>query len=121
MRELIENHNISACHDISDGGLLVSLFEMSGAEFGCDLDISSLTKNSDCDAEHLFFGEDQARYVVTVDPSLVEEFKKKAEKKSVAVFKVGCVIKDKIKIDGEEILVKELQVLNEAVLLKKFS
>ncbi len=121
VRELIEDRNINACHDISDGGLLVSLFEMSGDEFGCDVDISSLATQADCDKKHLFFGEDQSRYVVAIDPSLVEEFRKKAEKKSVAIFKVGTVIREQIKVSDEIIAVKELQILNESVLPKKFS
>ena len=36
---------INACHDISDGGLLVALFEMSTKELGCNIDISSLKNN----------------------------------------------------------------------------
>ena len=121
VRELIEASNINACHDISDGGLLVTLFEMSSVNLGCDIDISSLETEVDCDKNHLLFGEDQGRYVVSLDPALVEEFKKKAEKKSIAIFKVGTVIKEKIQIQEESVAVKELQFLNEAVLVKKFS
>ena len=121
VRELIETSGVNACHDISDGGLLVSLFEMCGSELGCNLDISSLKGDLDIDLNHLFFGEDQARYVVTLDPSIVADFKKKAEKKNIPVFKVGHVIKEKIKIGAEEISVKELQNLNEAVFPKYFS
>lgn len=121
VRELIETNSINACHDISDGGLLVALFEMCSAEFGCDLDISALMIDESGNKNNLFFGEDQARYVVALDASLVAEFKKKAEKKSVAFFKVGNVIKEKIRIDAEEVSVKELQNLNESILPKYFS
>ncbi|NBV05759.1 MAG: hypothetical protein EBS06_00795 [Proteobacteria bacterium] len=121
VRELIESKEINACHDISDGGLLVSLFEMSQDNFGCNVDISSLATESEVDKNHLLFGEDQSRYVVALDPAQVLEFKKKAAKKTIQVFKVGEVIKEKIKINAEEILVKELQDLNEALLPKYFS
>ena len=52
---------VSAVHDISDGGLLLALAEMAIASgIGAVLDASSKL------APHAFwFGEDQARYVVT--------------------------------------------------------
>lgn len=121
VRDLIDTSGINSCHDISDGGLLVALFEMCGDQFGFDLDVSALVEGNSAEINDLLFGEDQSRYVVTLDSSLVEEFKKKAEKKGIAVFKVGSVIKEKIKINSEEIIVKELRNLNEAVLPKYFS
>ncbi len=121
VRELIEANVVDACHDISDGGLLVALFEMCGAELGCDVDITAVLADQDIDINHLLFGEDQSRYVVTLDPSSVADFRKKAEKKSVAVFRVGTVIKEKIRIAEEEVLVKDLQNLNEAVFPKYFN
>ena len=121
VRELIEAGEINACHDLSDGGLLVALFEMSGNEFGCNIDISSLKAAVDIDENHLLFGEDQARYAVALDSSLVAEFKKKAEKKSVAIFQVAEVAKAKITLGGASVEVKELRALNEAVMPKKFS
>ncbi len=121
VRELIENAEINACHDISDGGLLVSLFEMSSEALGCQVDYSALAQNSAAELNHLLFGEDQGRYVVALDSALSAEFKKKAEKKGIALVKVGTVIKEKIKIDAEEISVKDLRNLNEAVFPKHFS
>lgn len=121
VRELIEDSVINACHDVSDGGLLVTLFEMSNVDLGCDVDLSALKTDSAQDLNHLFFGEDQGRYVVAIDSSMVLEFKKKAEKKSIAVFQVGKVIKEKIQINSESSLVKDLQNLNEAVLPKYFN
>ena len=51
-------------HDVSDGGLIVALAEMAMASgIGAELDRAPL-------AAHAFwFGEDQARYVVTVKPA----------------------------------------------------
>jgi phosphoribosylformylglycinamidine synthase len=124
IRELIEASEINACHDISDGGLLVALFEMCGKNLGCEIDLSELKTQeeiSDIDENHLFFGEDQSRYIVALDPHLIKEFKKKSEAKSIPVFRVATVIKEKIKISDAEIEVKELQFVNQAVLSKKFS
>jgi phosphoribosylformylglycinamidine synthase len=58
IRSLIEKDVITACHDISDGGLLCALAEMAMA---CGIG-ADLTANG---GEAFWFGEDQARYVVT--------------------------------------------------------
>lgn len=60
---------IAACHDISDGGLAVALFELCGA--GCDVDIAHFI-HADYDAsEHnllaALFGEGGHRWLVAVD------------------------------------------------------
>jgi phosphoribosylformylglycinamidine (FGAM) synthase-like enzyme len=121
VRELIESASINACHDISDGGLLVALFEMCSEEFGCDIDIFDLKTVAEINENQIFFGEDQSRYVVSLDSSMVKEFKKKAEKRGVSVIKVGVTSKEKISIAAEKIEVKELVKLNESVFEKKFS
>jgi phosphoribosylformylglycinamidine synthase len=68
VRRLIADGALTACHDVSDGGLLVALAEMAiagglGAELGFP----------DGAPAHAFaFGEDQGRYVVTAgDPAPV--------------------------------------------------
>jgi len=60
VRKLISEGSVTACHDVSDGGLLVAVAEMALAgDIGCDLAL----KINDAG---FWFGEDQARYVVTV-------------------------------------------------------
>lgn len=57
VRTAIQNGFVNACHDISDGGLLVAVAEMVMASgIGADLDISG-------DAA-FWYGEDQGRYLV---------------------------------------------------------
>lgn len=121
VRELIESASIKACHDVSDGGLLVALFEMCTPKLGCNLDLSELKSSGETDENKILFGEDQSRYVVTLDFEMVKEFRKKAEKKGVPVFRIGSVAKDKIRIEKSEIEVQELIKLNESVFEKKFS
>ncbi len=61
VRAAIQTGGVSACHDVSDGGLLVALAEMvlAGA---CG---ATLTASPEGLASHAFwFGEDQGRYVV---------------------------------------------------------
>jgi phosphoribosylformylglycinamidine synthase len=63
VRGLIAKGRVTACHDLSDGGLLVTIAEMALAgRHGAALDLPA-------DDPALLFGEDQARYVVaTKDP-----------------------------------------------------
>jgi len=117
IRELIESSSINACHDVSDGGLLVALFEMCSEKLGCDLDILEFAGEEN----QILFSEDQSRYVVALDCAMVTEFKKKAEKKGVSIIKIGKTSKEKIRISGVEIEVKELIKLNEIVFEKAFS
>jgi phosphoribosylformylglycinamidine synthase len=58
IRGLIESQSITACHDLSDGGLAIALAEMAMAPgIGCDITAPGDTA--------FWFGEDQARYLVT--------------------------------------------------------
>ncbi len=117
IRELIENSSINACHDVSDGGLLVALFEMCSEKLGCDLDILEFAGEEN----QILFSEDQSRYVVALDCAMVTEFKKKAEKRGVSLIEIGKTFKEKIRISGVEVEVKELTKLNEMVFEKAFS
>jgi phosphoribosylformylglycinamidine synthase len=54
---------VRACHDISDGGLLVAVAEMALAG---DIGIDLLPRAETVAPHHFWFGEDQARYVVAV-------------------------------------------------------
>ncbi len=68
VRRQIESGRLSACHDISDGGLLVALAEMAiaaldaGRPLGAGIDLPAGVP----DAAAWLFGEDQARYLVSV-------------------------------------------------------
>ena len=66
VRDLIHQRLIAACHDVSDGGVLIALVEMAlSGEVGV-----TLTANQD---HGFWFGEDQARYLIaTSNPETVE-------------------------------------------------
>jgi len=125
VRELIDAQLIHSCHDVSDGGLLVSLFEMCTSSLGCEVDISSLKSEKLTDQNQILFSEDQSRYIIALDSSAVKEFKKKAEKAEIEVFKIGVIAKEKIifksELDKSEAVVAELIKINEALFDKKFS
>ncbi len=65
VRHLIRDGKVTTCHDVSDGGLLVAVAEMALAgDIG-----ATLARPGDAG---FWFGEDQARYVLTaVDPDAV--------------------------------------------------
>ncbi len=63
VRALIADGTVTAVHDVSDGGVLVALAEMAMASgIGAELETPPMP------AHAFWFGEDQARYVVTADP-----------------------------------------------------
>ncbi len=62
---------VRACHDVSDGGLLIALAEMA---LGGRVGIGLLPAPEGIAAHAFWFGEDQARYVLAVaDPAAVLE------------------------------------------------
>jgi phosphoribosylformylglycinamidine synthase len=70
VRRLIETGRVTACHDVSDGGLGVALAEMM---LGCEregrrMGLRIEPPESALSLHAWLFGEDQARYVVTTRP-----------------------------------------------------
>jgi len=62
VRERILDGQARACHDVSDGGLLIAIAEMAlGGRIG-----ATLTAIDDIAPHAFWFGEDQARYVLAV-------------------------------------------------------
>ncbi|NHO32307.1 phosphoribosylformylglycinamidine synthase subunit PurL [Acetobacter fallax] len=64
VREQIISGKVAACHDVSDGGILVAVAEMimAGGE-GCELE----PPQSGMRPEAYWFGEDQGRYLLAVN------------------------------------------------------
>ena len=66
VRGLIEQGKVTASHDCADGGLLITLAEMAiSGGIGATIDVAAEITGS-LPAHAYFFGEDQARYVLTV-------------------------------------------------------
>lgn len=70
VRKLIDARLLSAVHDLSDGGLAVALAEMAMSG-GIGAEVSASDAYT---AAQWWFGEDQARYVVTVSPAKADAF-----------------------------------------------
>lgn len=118
VRDLIEKQYINSCHDVSDGGLMVALFEMCSSNLGCEVITQSFDQDN---LLNILFGEDQSRYIVALAESLSDDFIKLAKKNDIVITKIAEVIKEKILISSNHIDVKELIEINESVFEKKFS
>lgn len=107
VRGQIQNGAITACHDISDGGLFVTLAEMTMAS-GHGMDIS--LNNGDIPIHAYGFGEDQARYVISMAPADAEKILSAAAQAGVNIETIGTVhgdtldIKDTLTISVNEML-----------------
>lgn len=121
VRQLIEQSTINACHDLSDGGLAVALFEMSSAKLGCDIDISEIAGNTNLSEAAIFFGEEQARYVVSVSAEKLEEFNKTAQQFKISYSEIGTVAAENISLNSSRLAAKELIETNESLFPSKFN
>jgi len=101
VRGLIRSGCVSAVHDVSDGGLLVTIAEMALAGgHGVELDVAA----DPLPAHALWFGEDQARYVVAASPDQADAIHKAAAVAKVPLRLLGRVGGDAIKLQDEAAL-----------------
>lgn len=119
VRDIIAKSLVNSCHDISDGGLLVNLFESSTSKLGCKINLKENLNN--LSEEEFLFSEDQSRYVISVAANNIAEIEKIAAKSNVKICQIGEVINDNINLDGAEIKVDDLIKINEEVFYNKFS
>ncbi|WP_435258837.1 phosphoribosylformylglycinamidine synthase subunit PurL [Thioclava sp. FR2] len=92
-----------ACSDLSDGGLALAAFEMAEvAGIGLKLDVSETSS---------LFGEDQARYLVAVSPSSLENLQSAAKVASVPFSVVGKFGGTAIVFGDDEAPLSELSAL----------
>lgn len=103
-----------AAHDISDGGLAVALAEMALCG-GVGARIDNLP---DAPPHAALFGEDQARYLVTVSPEHLDHVMARASLVGAgSVLALGAVGGDALQLPGEApILLSELRSAHESPL-----
>jgi phosphoribosylformylglycinamidine synthase len=95
IQNLIREHMIISAHDISEGGLFISLLE-SSMPLNLGFDITSCGEVR-CDA--FLFGESQSRVVVSVMPGQDRKFLDFMSKTEVPFMALGHVTKGEIRID----------------------
>jgi phosphoribosylformylglycinamidine synthase len=104
VRNLIRDGLVTAAHDVSDGGLLIALAEMAIASA-----IGAVLERAPGLPAHAFwFGEDQARYVITAkDAATIAQ---RAKALGVPLLRLGATGGAVLALDGERPLaVAELQ------------
>jgi len=97
MKELIRNNYISSAHDVSDGGLFVTLCEM-GLPNSLGFDIVT---DSEIRRDAFLFGESQSRIAVTVVEDYEDEFLDFVGDSGVQVMLLGHVTKGRVTVDEE--------------------
>ncbi len=108
--KIINKDLVFSAHDISSGGLLLALAEMSlNSDFGIKIEKPKKLSNL---AEY-YFGEDQGRYLVETDKKNFEILKKILKENNTHHEIVGTVQKEFFEIKGEmKINVKDLYTAN---------
>ena len=96
--KLINNKLISCAHDISAGGLILALAEMSmSSGFGLKIEKPSKLSN----LMEYYFGEDQGRYLLEVEPKNLQKVTNILNENNIFNEKVAIVQKDELEISGE--------------------
>ena len=96
--ELINKNLILSSHDVSNGGLITALCEMTfntsyGAKIEKPKKLTNLSK--------YFFGEDQARYIIEIDNNNLSTVEKILKDNSIYYENIGFTQKDYFEIEGE--------------------
>ena len=109
VRQLIGDQLIIACHDVSDGGLLVAVSEMAlSGNVGAVLDQPHVT--------HLAawcFGEDQGRYVLEVGQDALASVLEEAADRDVSARVIGQTGGSSIAIGSNSVELSDLRTLHE--------
>ncbi|MCS7202497.1 MAG: phosphoribosylformylglycinamidine synthase subunit PurL [Dictyoglomus sp.] len=95
MEEIRKERIILSAHDVSEGGLLNTLLEMSfWGEKGIDIKLPKVE-----DYERLLFGEGSGLIIVEVSRENKDYFTKETEKYGLKTYLLGRVVKDIFKIE----------------------
>ncbi|WP_370930902.1 phosphoribosylformylglycinamidine synthase subunit PurL [Bartonella sp. DGB1] len=92
---LAEKKLISACHDISDGGLAIAMAEMCiTSKLG-----AQLNNIKDYPVHAFLFGEDQGRYLLTASDSNLEVILQEAKKSDILIDNIGSVVSESFSLN----------------------
>ncbi|MFI5219083.1 MAG: phosphoribosylformylglycinamidine synthase subunit PurL [Bacteroidia bacterium] len=97
IKVLIKNNLIESAHDVSDGGLFITLLE-SALQNNFGFDISS---DEDVRKDAFLFGESQSRVVISVSANTLDAFVDFIAESEVEFTNLGEVTSGDIKIDRE--------------------
>ena len=106
--EMIYNGLIQSMHDVSEGGIAVTLVECCiFGNFGCTVNFAETSLRKD----FLLFGEDQSQILISVKPENLNTIKNLCEENLIPYEFIGKVTATKDLIIGKEIQkgIEELQ------------
>lgn len=113
VRKLIAEGLVTACHDVSDGGILVAAAEMALAS-GEGLDLKTPVKAR---RAAYWFGEDQSRYLVACAPGAGDTLLLKAAMAGVQASKIGRFGGNFLRLDeGDALALLDLADLHDRAL-----
>tara|TARA_B100000963_G_scaffold346449_1_gene351671 strand:- start:7963 stop:10143 length:2181 start_codon:yes stop_codon:yes gene_type:complete len=96
--KLISENLVSSAHDISSGGLIVALSEMSiGSNLGVKIEKPKRLRNS----IEYFFGEDQGRYVLEIDQKKHKQVEKILNTNNIFYENIGITQEKYFEIEDE--------------------
>ncbi len=97
--DLVKNKVVESAHDISEGGLIITLMESAfPGEMGFDVAAADPSIRKDA----YWFGESQSRVVVSVDSANEKTFEEKLASVMVPFAKLGKVTSGKIRVGAED-------------------
>jgi phosphoribosylformylglycinamidine synthase II len=112
IRSLIREDKVRTVHDVSDGGLLVTVAEMALAG---GIGVQLFPYEGKLPVHAAWFGEDQGRYVVEATPELAEEIIERARLLALPARVVGMVGGEALSLRNETALaVVDLRTAHES-------
>jgi phosphoribosylformylglycinamidine synthase len=99
IKKLIAQHLINAAHDISEGGVMVSLLECG---FNRQLGFDVIQSNKEVRSDAYWFGESQGRVVVSVDKDSEARFTAFVHNQNVPCTLIGKVTSQEVIVDGND-------------------
>jgi phosphoribosylformylglycinamidine synthase subunit PurL len=106
VRGLIQSGDLAVAHDLSDGGLVAAAAEMALAS-GVGI---ALNVQGDLADHAMFFGEDQARYLIALRRDQLDELDAKAQAADVEYLVVGQAGGDELSLTGADGLLAAVQL-----------
>lgn len=100
-----KDKNITAVHDVSNGGIAVAISEMAmKGNLGCKISLSGI--NDELDKNDLLYSESHGRYILTVKEDSLEDILAEID---LPVYVIGEVGGNSLIIDDEEFTISQLE------------
>jgi phosphoribosylformylglycinamidine synthase len=99
LTDLIKNKLVASAHDVSEGGLIITLMESA---FTNDLGFDVAANDAAIRKDAYWFGESQSRVVVSVSAGHENALEEKLQSASLAFAKLGHTTAERISVDTQD-------------------